>query len=165
MSSVYERELKRLLSGDPEVVFRLSRKAPGYGILLEKPFLVVRAAGSLGIDILAVRGGIVLPIEVKSTSTGVVRISRSAKVQEQYRQYLELAARARIVPIYALRLKGARGDPWRILRPSEARIPRDMELFSEIPEIPTSRRGKPILRWDQGLELSAFLSSILNLVD
>ncbi len=161
MSSAYERELKRLLSGDREVVERLSRRAPGYLVLLEKPFLVVRAAGSLGIDILAVRGGLVLPIEVKSTSTGTVRISRSARVEEQYRSYLEMASRAEIVPIYALRLKGARGDPWRILRPPGVSIPRGLEAFSAIPEIPTSRRGRPILRWEQGLELSSFLISIL----
>ncbi|MCI4361205.1 MAG: Holliday junction resolvase, partial [Thermoplasmata archaeon] len=57
-SSTYERELKELLQGDPETVDRYSRALdpvdwPVMQRVQAAPFLVIRAAGSLGFDLVA----------------------------------------------------------------------------------------------------------------
>ena len=75
MSSSYERELRRVLSGDEKTINSITRSCDQLEKLqilsvMDKPFLVVRAAGS-GMegsgDLVALRGDICFPIEVKST--------------------------------------------------------------------------------------------------
>jgi Holliday junction resolvase len=55
MGSVYERELKKLLTANR--------------------FLVVRAAGSLGVDLVAINSNVAFPIEVKASRTTRLQFS------------------------------------------------------------------------------------------
>lgn len=72
---VYERELKYLLSGDEKTINKMVKTCSdgerrAYMSVMEEPFVVVRAAGSLGMDLVALRWDFSFPIEVKSTATG-----------------------------------------------------------------------------------------------
>ncbi|KAA0008275.1 MAG: Holliday junction resolvase, partial [Thermoplasmata archaeon] len=52
--SIYERELREILSGNKDVIERVTKSCSEeekqkYFKIMKKPFIVVRAAGSLGI--------------------------------------------------------------------------------------------------------------------
>ena len=75
MTSKYERELRHVLAGIPAGVEAVIKSCSieekeRMRLVINRPFLVVRAAGS-GIegsgDLLALRGDISFPIEVKTT--------------------------------------------------------------------------------------------------
>ena len=75
MTSQYERELRHVLAGIPAGVEAVIKSCSveekeRMRLVLQRPFLVVRAAGS-GIegsgDLLALRGDVSFPIEVKTT--------------------------------------------------------------------------------------------------
>ena len=83
-------------------------------LVLRRPFLVVRAAGS-GIeerDLLALRGDLSFPIEVKTTKSK--KIYLSGRTLDQYEALVYEGERCGLMPLYAHRLKGTRGDSWRI---------------------------------------------------
>ena len=85
---VYERELKALLTGDRKVVARMVKtcnawETAAYNLMLRNPFLVIRAAGSLGIDLVAIRWDFAFPIEVKSSSDPVMHFSKSQRLVDQ----------------------------------------------------------------------------------
>ena len=161
---VYERELKALLTGDRKVVARMVKtcnawETAAYNLMLRNPFLVIRAAGSLGIDLVAIRWDFAFPIEVKSSSDQVLHFSRSQRLIEQADTMLGECKRCHLVPIYAFRLKGFRGDPWRVFT-----IPTDHEfkgrhsvLYRRLPKLEVSNSGNYIMRWEEGMKLSDFL--------
>jgi Archaeal holliday junction resolvase (hjc) len=165
MSSVYERELKEILSGQEEAIHRLARVCPpevGAAFLKaqKKPFLVVRGAGSLGVDLVALRGDISFPIEVKSASADIVRFSDAGG--RNHAQALAMQAecsRSSVIPLYAFRLKGVRAaDPWRILTlPTEGLPPRLQILYDRIPKVARTDSGNFVLRWNDGLPLHKLL--------
>ena len=77
MTSQYERELRHVLAGIPTGVEAVIKSCSveqkeRMRLVLRRPFLVVRAAGS-GIegsgDLLALRGDLSFPIEVKTTKS------------------------------------------------------------------------------------------------
>ena len=77
-ASVFERELKGILNGDEKMVNKVSKTSPpevhsSYLKILEKPFIVIRAAGSFGVDLVAIRGDFSFPIEVKASSYKTIR--------------------------------------------------------------------------------------------
>ncbi len=87
MTSQYERELRHVLAGIPAGVEAVIKSCSveekeRMRLVLNRPFLVVRAAGS-GIegsgDLLALRGDISFPIEVKTTKG-----KRSISVAERF---------------------------------------------------------------------------------
>ena len=82
-------------------------------LILKRPFLVVRAAGS-GMDgsgdLLALRGDICFPIEVKSRKKS--KIYLSGQTRDQYDSMVYEGERCKLMPLYAYRLKGVRGDSW-----------------------------------------------------
>ncbi len=163
----YERELKRILSGDEKTVERIARKldeeeAENYRSVLRRPFMVLRSAGSLGVDLIAMRYDFTFPIEVKSTSTGEVRFSMSSgRQQEQAIAFLSECERVGIVPIYALRMKRARGDPWRVYTlPIQGLVGRQRLIHRVLPKIYTTAKGNYILRWEDGMPLNAFLGYV-----
>ena len=89
MSSQYERELRQVLAGVPKGVESVIRSCTPLekqkmGLVLQRPFLVVRAAGS-GMegtgDLLALRGDLCFPIEVKSTRATKLYLSGRTKLQ------------------------------------------------------------------------------------
>ena len=122
MSSKYERELRLVFAGLPKGVDAIIKSCSELQkarmkLIEQRPFLVVRAAGS-GIegsgDLLALRGDICFPIEVKSSKEA--KLYLSGRTLEQYNSLVYEGNRSCLMPLYAYRLKGIRGDSWRIFR-------------------------------------------------
>ena len=136
--------------------------------LIEKrPFLVVRAAGS-GIegsgDLLALRGDICFPIEVKSSKEA--KLYLSGRTVEQYNSLVYEGNRSCLMPLYAYRLKGVRGDSWRIFRvETETLHGKLRKLEPSIPSLPLTRNGKPYLNWKDGLPLNEFIALVCSQVN
>ena len=158
---VYERELKSLLIGDEKAISKTIKtcsamEKAGYILMRTEPFLVIRAAGSLGVDLVALRWDFSFPIEVKSSADSTLHFSRSQRLTEQADRMLSDCESSHLVPIYAYRLKGIHGDPWRVFT-----IPTDHEfkgrhaiLYRRMPKIDVSAEGNYIMRWDEGMKLS-----------
>lgn len=134
------------------------------------PFAVIRAAGSLGMDLVVLRGDFSFPVEVKSSGSDVFRFSSSGgKAEVQAQSMVDQCARSHLLPFYAFRLKGARDDPWRIFAMplgdsgsdlwwlSEAHGTFARLLMAKIPQIERTAHGARIMRWRGGYPLSSFL--------
>ncbi len=172
MSSKYERELRQVLAGLDKgvnaVIKSCTELQKARMKLIEKrPFLVVRAAGS-GIegsgDLLALRGDICFPIEVKSSKEP--KLYLSGRTVEQYNSLVYEGNRSCLMPLYAYRLKGVRGDSWRIFRVETDTLHGKLrKLAPSIPDLPLTRNGKPYLNWDEGMELNEFIALICSQTD
>ncbi len=159
MSLKYERELVNLLRGDPKEVRKASvsmnliekRK---FKKILEEPFLVLRAAGSLGVDLAALRGDISFPIEVKSSIKNKIYLN-SKQLKEQAERLRSVCGRTGVIPIYAFRFKNVRGDSWRLFTlPLEGLERRNRVLYSRIPTVKITASGNYLLEWAKGMPLS-----------
>ena len=165
MGSLYERELRAVLAGEPDGVRAVTRscnpseKARAMQVI-RRPFLVVRAAGSGGGgagDLLAIRGDVSFPIEVKANKER--RIYLSGRTWEQYEELKRAGEACGLLPIYAYRLKGVRGDSWRILRVETTSLQGRLAVIANrIPALPLTRNSRPYLDWEAGLPLHRFLS-------
>jgi Holliday junction resolvase len=160
----YERELKYLLAGEEKSIKTMMKTCDdtekrAYLSVLDNPFLVIRAAGSLGVDLVAMRWDFSFPIEVKSSSEDVLRFSKNPRLAEQAEGMIEECQRASLIPIYAFRLKGFRGDPWRVFSlPLGCVLKGRMGLVQRtIPQIETNSNGNYIMRWENGMKLSKFI--------
>ena len=161
MASSYERELRAVLAGSPDGVRAVTRSCTEIERaramqVVQRPFLVVRAAGS-GMDgsgdLLALRGDLCFPIEVKTRAEKKVYLS--GQKEEQLQSMKEIGEKCELMPLYAHRLKGVRGDSWRIFRVETSTLSgRLATLARRIPTLPLTRTGKPHLDWDQGLPFS-----------
>lgn len=169
MSSQYERELRQVLAGVPtgvEAVIR-SCKPPEkerMRLVLERPFLVVRAAGS-GMegtgDLLALRGDLCFPIEVKSTKAD--KLYLSGRTKDQYDAMVNEGERCNLMPLYAHRLKGVRGDSWRVFRVETSNLTgRLRQLEKWIPPFPKTRTGSNYLNWEDGMPLNRFVALVCS---
>tara|TARA_B100000700_G_scaffold284690_1_gene338127 strand:- start:1293 stop:1931 length:639 start_codon:yes stop_codon:yes gene_type:complete len=167
MASSYERELRAVLAGSPDGVRAVTRSCTEIERaramqVVQRPFLVVRAAGS-GMDgsgdLLALRGDLCFPIEVKTRAEKKVYLS--GQKEEQLQSMKEIGEKCELMPLYAHRLKGVRGDSWRIFRVETTTLSgRLATLARRIPTLPLTRTGKPHLDWDQGLPLHQFLGIV-----
>lgn len=173
-ASQYERELRSLLEGDREALRHYAKYlVPEQRRTLERlergPFLVVRAAGSHGFDLVAMRAGFAFPIEAKASADAVIRFSSaSGRMTDQLRDHLEAAKRGGLVVLYAYRRLGSRtGEPWRLFTPdTDLRHHGRVEyLRNHIPRIERTREGNGVLRWENGLPLSSFLERLFGLFD
>ena len=163
----YERELRHVLAGLPEGVRAVTRSCSESEraqarLVIEKPFLVVRAAGS-GIegsgDLLALRGDICFPIEVKTSKEK--KLYLNGRLAEQYSALENIGKKCGLMPLYAYRLKGIRGDSWRIFRIDAGELEGRLSILSRrIPSCPLTKNGKPHLIWDKGLPLHKFLALV-----
>ncbi len=163
----YERELKALLSGDEKVIAKMIKtcdetERANFLRISDEPFMMIRAAGSLGVDLLALRWDFSCPIEVKSSAEEVIHFSKNQRLTEQVEQMKADCARSHVVPIYAYRLKARRGDPWRIFT-----VPTDLRyrgfndvLYRRIPKLEVSSNGFYIMRWENGMKLSDFIGFV-----
>ncbi len=157
----YERELKGLLSGEVKTIERMvktcdEKETRWYRSLIDNPFMVIRAAGSLGVDLVALRWDYSFPIEVKSSSDDTLHFSKSPRLMEQAIRMKNDCSSAQLLPIYAFRLKNKKGDPWRFFA-----LPLDYELKGamgllqrHIPEVEMNKNGNYIIRWEDGMKLS-----------
>ena len=167
IGGAYERELRSVLAGEEKGIRAITRscseteRAQAMQIC-QRPFLVVRAPGSgsegTG-DLLALRGDMCFPIEVKSSKKP--KLYLSCRTVLQYQALEEIGVRCSIQPFYAYRLKGVRGDSWRIFRVRTEGLTGKLRLLSRtVPELPLTRNGTPYLDWEKGLPLHKFLSLI-----
>ncbi len=164
-ASSYERELKGILSGRDDVLNKVTRTCSddekvGYYSIKQRPFIVTRAAASLGVDIIALRGDISFPLEVKSSVKRVIRTScNSGRETEQAENLMEMCAQSGVLPVYAFRLKGVRGDSWRIFT-LEMEPPKGIGglIHSRLPKIRQTPKGNYVMEWEEGMPLSQFIS-------
>tara|TARA_B100001996_G_C18662035_1_gene593443 strand:- start:1304 stop:1978 length:675 start_codon:yes stop_codon:yes gene_type:complete len=167
VGSQYERELRQVLAGIPKGVEAVIRSCNEQEkmkmrLIIQRPFLVVRAAGS-GMegsgDLLALRGDLCFPIEVKSSKKS--KFYLSGRTKEQYESMIYEGERCNLMPLYAYRLKGIRGDSWRIFRVETESLSGKLRKLSPlIPAFPKTRGGKPFMDWEQGMKLNDFIALV-----
>ena len=165
--SQYERELRKVLAGSPDGVRAVIRSCTEEEralarLVIERPFLVVRAAGS-GIegsgDLLALRGDICFPIEVKTSKHSTLYLN--GRLRSQYEALEQIGQRCGLMPLYAYRLKGTRGDSWRIFRIDTGQLEGRLSILARrIPACPLTSNGRPHLIWEEGLPLHRFLALV-----
>ena len=170
MSQLYERELKGILMADRDVLVRVTKNLPAdeqipYMKILEKPFVVVRAAGSFGID-MAVVGSISFLVEEKSSSEPLYHFN-APRIVEQAALLLDLCSRAGITPVYAYRLKNLRGrDPWRLftMEMEEGKLDGYDRLFHQkLPKLERTKSNNYVMRWENGMPLHRFIDWVVSL--
>ncbi len=169
MSSQYERELRQVIAGVPagvEAVIKscTEQQKEQMRLAITRPFLVVRAAGS-GMegsgDLLALRGDICFPIEVKTTKAS--KLYLSGRTMEQYLAMVNEGQRCNLMPLYAHRRKGIRGDSWMIFRVETNNLKgRLRQLAKSIPPFPLNRNGTPYLNWQDGMPLHKFIALVCS---
>jgi hypothetical protein len=170
---MYERELKQLLQAEPETLRRYGAalELPERGVIdrvRANPFLVIRGAGSIGFDLVALRREFAFPIEVKSSREATIHFSAaSGRAAEQLRAHRAAVDRVGLLVLYAYRRLGLRSeDPWRLYTPAAAPGRGRLELIRRrLPPIDTTREGNAVLRWDAGLPLARFLDLVTALVE
>ncbi len=169
MGKVFERELKGILTANGDVLTRVTKtcdtiERAGYRKIEEKPFMVVRGAGSLGVDLVAIREGLSFPIEVKSSTSDVLRFSRSEKLTIQAQEMVDDCRRVGLIPVYAFRYKGQRGDAWRIFTIDMGPVNGRLRLmYNRLPKIESSKEGNLIMRWKDGMPLSKFIDYVVSI--
>ena len=167
MSSIYERELRAVLAGEIKGVRAIIKSCTEVERaramqVIQRPFLVVRAPGSgsegTG-DLLALRGDMCFPIEVKSSKSAKQYLS--GRTMDQYEALRVTGERCGLLPLYAYRLKGVRGDSWRIMRVEvESLTGKLRHLSRSIPKLPLTKNGTPHLNWEKGMPLHRFLALV-----
>jgi hypothetical protein len=163
--SGYERELRSLLEGEPTSVRAYARSLPPadrseFERLIDLPFLVIRGAGSLGLDLVAMRWGLSFPIEVKASSEPVIRFTAaSGRANVQLAAHRSAISRAGLAVLYAYRRLGVRSEEsWRIFLGSDPPSKGAFRVVCRgIPPVGMTREGNGILRWEEGQRLSQFL--------
>lgn len=164
--SIYERELAGILSGNKTVVQKVSKKLDpvSRGVmltLLDKPFYVARAAGSLGADIIALRDDYSLVIEVKSSIHPTIMFTEASGMrQEQAERLQKKCEKSGLFLTYAFRLKNANGDSWRIFSIPGSPNGRMRYLYNILPKIQETKNGNYVLKWEDGMPLVKFVDYV-----
>ena len=165
ISSQYERELKNILEGESKTLIKITKTCTtiekvNYSKISEKPFAVIRAAGSFGVDLVATRGDISFLTEVKSSIEDTIHFSHiGGRLQEQAETMKSICEKTKTLPIYAFRTKGKRGDSWRIFTMDINNLEgRSSVLHRRLPKLRKSKSGNFIMKWDEGMPLSDFIS-------
>ena len=164
MSSVYERELKGILEGDEKILSKVTKTCTAlekgnYYLTKQKPFIVVRAAGSFGVDLVALRGDVSFLMEIKSSNTDTLHFSSvDGKLQRQAEKMQRECEKTKTLPVYGFRLKGHGGDSWRLFTMDVSQLEgRAKILHKRLPKLSLSKNGNFIMRWTDGLPLADFL--------
>lgn len=169
MGRIFERELKGILSADENILSRITKtcdqhERDGYYRITERPFMVIRGAGSLGVDLVAVRSDLSLPIEVKSSTNDVLRFSRSEKLAIQAQEMIDDCRRVGLMPLYAFRYKRQRGDAWRVFTLDVGDVNGRLRVvYARLPRITPSKDGNLIMRWHDGMPLSKFIDYLVTI--
>jgi len=172
-AATYERELRELLRGDPEALRGYGRRLPPtdravLDVHRRRPFLVVRAAGSLGFDLVALRPEFSFPLEVKASRDATIRFSAaSGRAHEQLKAHRAAVDRVGLLVVYAFRrVGGDGGDPWRLFATAGAGIDGgSMLLRNFLPPVAETKEGHGVLRWDEGRPLLEFLRRVAVLTE
>lgn len=169
MTGAYERELREVLSGTEKGVHAVSRSCSPeekerMKLVQNRPFLVVRAAGS-GMegsgDLVALRGDCCFPIEVKTTKAE--KLYFSGRTMDQLQAMIREGERSNLMPLYAHRRKGVRGDSWRLFRVKTKGLTDRLRTIAPlIPALPLNRNGTPFIDWEQGMPLNKFIALLCS---
>ncbi len=157
--TVYERELKLILEGNEDKLAKIGWiREDVKNKIRSKPFLVVRAAGSHGFDIIIIRHDMSIPIEIKSSKEKTLNFSSSShRSQDQAEGYVEMISKTGVMPLYAYRLKKVNGDPWRIFT-FESDYEGRYRMFAKIlPKLEVTKGGSYMMKWEKGLQLTSLL--------
>lgn len=164
-ASQYERELKGILEGDSKIIYKVTKtcstlEKENYFKIINRPFAVIRAAGSLGIDLVAARDDISFLTEVKTSIDNILHFSSmGGKPQKQAENIIKTCEKTKTLPIYAFRTKSVRGDSWRIFTLDSIGLEGRLSVVhNRIPKIKRSKNGNFVMRWDEGMPLSDFIS-------
>ena len=169
MGRIFERELKGILRADEDMLARVTKTCDdqervGYYKIKDRPFMVIRGAGSMGVDLVAIRSDLSLPIEVKSSVNDVLRFSRSEKLAIQAKVMMDDCSRVGLMPVYAFRFKRQRGDAWRIFTLDVGPINGRLKVvYQRLPKIKPSDEGNLIMRWHDGMPLSKFIDYLVSI--
>jgi len=164
-SSNYERELKSILEGETKTLSNITKtcsvlEKENYYRIKNKPFAVIRAAGSFGVDLVATRGDISFLTEVKTSIEDTIHFSSMAgKLQKQAETMKKTCEKTKTLPIYAFRTKGRHGDSWRIFTldlDGLEGIPK--VVHKRLPKLKKSKNGNYVMKWEEGMPLSDFIS-------
>ncbi len=172
-ASAYERELKDLFQGDPDRIRSYGRSLPPPGRgeferIVERPFLVIRAAGSLGFDLVALRREFAFPLEVKASQEPVIRFTAgSGRAEGQLLAHRAAVDRVGLMVLYAYRRVGLRSEEcWRLFSATRTTTGGMMGVLGRrLPPIETTREGNAILRWENGMPLSRFFQTFRFLTE
>ena len=164
-SSQYEREFKNILESEKNILVKITKtcsalEKDNYLSIKNKPFIVVRAAGSFGVDLVALRGDISFLVEIKTSIHDTIHFSSvGGKLQKQAEKMCRDCEKTKTLPIYAFRLKNFRGDAWRIFTLNVDGLEgRAKVLSNRLPKLDCSKKGSFIMRWGKGLPLSDFIN-------
>ena len=166
MGAVYEREFKGILAGDPRTIEAVSksldaRQRSAYARSRGHPFLVIRAAGSLGADLVAVRGDLAFLVEVKSAKSPTLYFTAAERLAAQIEEIRRQCERTGVLPVYAFRRKGFRGDAWRLFSmPGMNLSARAGIVWRRLPKVGKTSNGNDVIRWDEGMPLASFLEFV-----
>jgi Holliday junction resolvase len=160
----YERELRDLLSGDNETLESVTKAFDNetkakYYLVKNRPFLVIRAAGSFGEDLVALRGDVGFPIEVKASKDPLFHFSNTQRLKEQQEEFIRVCEQTKTLPIYAFRLKNVRGgDPWRIFTIETVDPPGNLgAVHDKLSKLQKTPNGYYKMPWVDGIPLSTFI--------
>ena len=161
--SIYERELASILSGEKNHVSRflsgVTAELQGtIATIMDHPFFVTRSAGSLGADLIAIRGELSAVIEVKSSiKKNLIFSEASGTRQEQAERLVKRCTVSRVLLLYAFRLKGVRGETWRLF--AAPGNPRGIlgRVYDFLPKLDLTKKQNFVLNWENGKPLSGFL--------
>jgi len=169
MSSQYEREFKAILEGKQKILDKVTKTCSpleknDYQCIIKKPFIVIRAAGSLGVDLVALRGDIAFLVEVKSSIEDTLHFSSvNGKLQLQADRMCQECEKTKTLPIYAYRFKGWQGDSWRLFSMEVDGLEgRAHILHKRLPKLERSKKGSYIMRWHDGLPLAQFIAYLCS---
>ncbi len=164
-ASQYERELKSILEGETKTLSKITKtcstlEKDNYSKILDRPFVVIRAAGSFGVDLVAARGDISFLTEVKTSIEDTLHFSTvGGKLQKQAELMKKTCEKTKTLPIYAFRNKGRHGDSWRIFTlEMDGLEGRNSVVHRRLPKLKKSKTGNFIMRWEEGMPLSDFIS-------
>ena len=165
MSSIYEREFRDILSGNTEVIDRITKSYDDqdriqYLKILKNPFISVRAAGSFGIaDIVAIRGDLSFIVEIKVRKIRNILFSHEGgRMQRQAEEMRDRCKQSKILPVFAFRTKGIRGDSWRLFTLEINTLKgKAKSIYEKLPKLEESKDGNYIMRWDMGMKLADFI--------
>lgn len=163
--SQYEREFRCILEAEQKILEKVTKtcsvlEKENYLKIKRRPFAVIRAAGSFGIDLVAVRGDISFLVEIKTSGANTLHFSSiNGKLQEQAIVMKSICEKTCTLPVYAFRLKNHRGDSWRVFTLDLDTLSGRLEiLHRRIPLLEKSKNNNYIMRWEKGMRLSDFIS-------
>jgi Holliday junction resolvase len=163
--SEFERELKGILAADDNILQKITKTCSeseyrNYMTISSIPFIVIRSAGSLGIaDLVAIRGDMSFLIEIKASKAKEIRFDRASRAnQKQAEEIIKQCEKTGTLLFYAHRLKGLRGDCWRVFTLEIKNLQGIARLIHDkVPLLRQTRGGVYIMNWDYGMKLSTFI--------